>query len=124
MMLSQKLERIIANAVREVKIRQHEFLTLEHLLYGFVKDEYGKSILEGCGIDTSRLEEQLQRFFIEHMEITLRPEYEIVQTASVQRAMQRAVLHIQSAGKQHIRPGDYLESMIKEKDTLAVYILK
>ncbi|BDV00120.1 ATP-dependent Clp protease ATP-binding subunit ClpA [Thermodesulfomicrobium sp. WS] len=124
MMLSPELERIVAKAVREVKIRQHEFLTLEHLLYGYIKDEYGKSILEGCGIDISRLEEQLQRFFVEHMEIALRPEYEIVQTASVQRTMQRAVLHIQSAGKQHIRPGDFLASMLEEEDTFAVYFLK
>jgi ATP-dependent Clp protease ATP-binding subunit ClpA len=124
MMLSPELERIVAKAVREVKIRQHEFLTLEHLLYGYIKDEYGKSILEGCGIDITRLEEQLHRFFLEHMEIALRPEYEIVQTASVQRTMQRAVLHIQSAGKQHIRPGDFLASMLEEEDTFAVYFLK
>ncbi len=124
MMLSPELERIVARAVREVKIRQHELLTLEHVLYGYVQDEYGKQLLQGCGIDVDRLEEQLQRFFFEHMEITNRPEYEIVQTASVQRAMQRAVLHIQSAGKRRIQPGDLLASMLEEEDTFAVYFLK
>jgi ATP-dependent Clp protease ATP-binding subunit ClpA len=124
MMLSPELERIVAKAVREVKIRQHEYLTLEHMLYGYIQDDYGKSILEGCGVDVERLREQLQRFFAEHMEIAVRPEYEIVQTASVQRAMQRAVLHIQSAGKDRIRAGDFLASMLEEEDTFAAYFLR
>ena len=46
-MLSKELERIIGNAVREVKLRQHEFLTLEHLLYSYTLDTYGQNLLKG-----------------------------------------------------------------------------
>ena len=123
-MLSKDLERIIGNAVREVKLRQHEFLTLEHLLYSYTLDAHGQAILQGCGIDLDRLRKQLVQFFMDHLEVIPRPEHEIVQTVSVQRAMQRAILHIQSAGKSTVQAGDFLAAMLEEEDAFAVYYLK
>ncbi len=123
-MLSKELERIIGNAVREVKLRQHEFLTLEHLLYSYTLDAYGQHLLQGCGIDVDRLRKQLVQFFTDHLDVNPRPEHEIVQTVSVQRAMQRAILHIQSAGKPQVQAGDFLAAMLEEEDAFAVYYLK
>jgi hypothetical protein len=48
-MLSKDLERIIGNAVREVKLRQHEFLTLEHLLYSYTLDASVKACCRDAG---------------------------------------------------------------------------
>ena len=123
-MLSKELERIIGNAVREVKLRQHEFLTLEHLLYSYTLDAFGQNLLAGCGIDVDRLRRQLVQFFTDHLDVNPRPEHEIVQTVSVQRAMQRAILHIQSAGKAQVQAGDFLAAMLEEEDAFAVYYLK
>ena len=123
-MLSKELERIIGLAVREVKVRQHEFLTLEHLLYGFIQDEQGRVILQACGIDLERLRNHLTRFFFEHLEVSPTPEHEIVQTVSMQRVMQRAILHIQAAGKKTVSAGDILAAMFEEEDSYAVYYLK
>ncbi len=123
-MLSKDLERIIGSAVREVKMRQHEFLTLEHLLYSYTLDEFGQSLLEGCGVDLDRLRKQLVQFFTDHLDVSPRPEHEIVQTVSVQRAMQRAILHIQSAGKSQVQAGDFLAAMLEEEDAFAVYYLR
>jgi len=123
-MLSKELERIIGNAVREVKLRQHEFLTLEHLLYSYTLDSHGQHLLQGCGIDVDRLRRQLVQFFTDHLDVNPRPEHEIVQTVSVQRAMQRAILHIQSAGKAQVQAGDFLAAMLEEEDAFAVYYLK
>ena len=123
-MLSKELERIIGNAVREVKIRQHEFLTLEHLLYSYTLDAYGQILLQGCGIGLERLRKQLVQFFVDHLDVNPRPEHEIVQTVSVQRTMQRAILQIQSAGKPLVHAGDFLAAMLEEEDAFAVYYLK
>ena len=123
-MLSKELERIIGLAVREVKVRQHEFLTLEHLLYGFIQDEQGRVILQACGIDLERLRNHLTRFFFEHLEVNPTPEHEIVQTVSMQRVMQRAILHIQAAGKKTVSAGDILAAMFEEEYSYAVYYLK
>lgn len=123
-MLSKELERIIGGAVQEVKMRQHEFLTLEHLLYSYTIDAHGQSLLRGCGVDVERLRRQLTQFFTDHLTVIVRPEHEIVQTVSVQRAMQRAILHMQSAGKSLVQAGDFLAAMLEEEEAFAVYYLK
>src|SRR6056297_1053374 len=99
-MISRELEKIIALAIREVKMRQHEFLTLEHLLFAYVIDPEGQELLGGVGADVHRLKNLLTRFFQDHVEVQPRRDYEIVQTIGVQRVMQRAMDHIQSAGKE------------------------
>lgn len=92
-MLSKQLETVLSSAVKEVKRRSHEYLTLEHLLYAVLLEESGRDILVNCGVNVIRLKHQLERFFIDHME-TL-PEdatVDVVQTLGVQRVLQRAIL--------------------------------
>jgi ATP-dependent Clp protease ATP-binding subunit ClpA len=122
-MISRELEKIIALAIREVKIRQHEFLTLEHLLFAYAIDPEGQELLGGVGADVRRLKNLLTRFFQDHVEVQPRRDYEIVQTIGVQRVMQRAMDHTQSAGKEVVRSGDFLAAMLEEKDSFAVHYL-
>ncbi|EPR31556.1 ATP-dependent Clp protease, ATP-binding subunit clpA [Alkalidesulfovibrio alkalitolerans DSM 16529] len=124
-MLSKRLESVLTSAVREVKRRNHEFLTLEHLLYAMVQDESGQEILTACGADSDKLKLQLERFFIDHMEIL--PEShptEVVQTLGVQRVLQRSIMHMQSAGKSKVEVGDVMAALFDEDDSYAVYFLK
>ena len=124
-MLSKRLENVLTAAVREVKRRNHEFLTLEHLLYAMTQDESSQDILSGCGADARKLQLQLERFFVEHMEVL--PEThptEVVQTIGVQRVLQRSIMHMQSAGKERVEVGDVLAALFDEDDSYAVYFLK
>ncbi|WP_028587083.1 ATP-dependent Clp protease ATP-binding subunit ClpA [Desulfocurvus vexinensis] len=124
-MLSKQLETVLSSAVKEVKRRSHEYLTLEHLLYAVLLEESGRDILVNCGVNVIRLKHQLERFFIDHME-TL-PEdaaVDVVQTLGVQRVLQRAILQIQSAGRDEVRVGDVLAALFEEDDSYAVYFLK
>jgi len=124
-MLSKRLETVLTDAVKEVKRRNHEFLTLEHLLYAIAREQSGRGILESCGADLMRLRNQLERYFIDHLEVM--PESmstEVVQTLSVQRVLQRAIMHMQSAGKDQVEVGDVLASLFDEEDSYAVYFLK
>jgi ATP-dependent Clp protease ATP-binding subunit ClpA len=124
-MLSKKLERVLTSAVKEVKRRNHEYLTLEHLLYAMLLEESGRDILVHCGANVVRLKHQLERFFADHME-TLPQETstEVVQTLGVQRVLQRAIMQMQTAGKQQVEVGDVLAAMFEEEDSYAVYYLK
>ncbi|MFO7818070.1 MAG: ATP-dependent Clp protease ATP-binding subunit ClpA [Thermodesulfobacteriota bacterium] len=124
-MLSKELERIIAFAIREVKTRHHEFLTLEHILYAYILDDKGKEILSEMGIELNRLQNQLEHFFIEHMEVhPANQEREIIQTMGVQRVMQKAIMQVQSAGKNMVQTGDLLAAMFEEEDAFAVYFIR
>jgi len=124
-MLGKRLERVLTNAVKEVKRRNHEYLTLEHLLHAIVLEESGKSILINCGANVVRLRHQLERFFAEHMEVLPTDQTsDVVQTLGVQRVLQRAIMQMQSAGKGKVEVGDVLAAIFEEDDSYAVYFLK
>ncbi|MGE4536478.1 MAG: ATP-dependent Clp protease ATP-binding subunit ClpA [Desulfovibrio sp.] len=124
-MLSKKLEKVLTSAVKEVKRRNHEYLTLEHLLYAMLLEETGRDILVHCGANVVRLKHQLERFFTDHMEaLPQNADSEVVQTISVQRVLQRAIMQMQSSGKQQVEVGDVLASIFDEEDSYAVYYLK
>ena len=124
-MLSKKLERVLTSAVKEVKRRNHEYLTLEHLLYAMLLEETGRDILVHCGANVVRLKHQLERFFTDHMEtLPHNAESEVVQTLGVQRVLQRAIMQMQSSGKQQVEVGDVLAAVFDEEDSYAVYYLK
>lgn len=124
-MLSRDLEKVFALAVREVRTRQHEFLTLEHILYAFMLDQTGVNLLNSCGVNPNRLKKQLERYFVEHMEVYPQGQAkEVIQTLSVQRVLQRAIVQVQSAEKGKVDLGDFLAAVMEEDDSYAVYYLK
>jgi len=124
-MLSKRLENVLTSAVRTVRTRNHEYLTLEHLLLALTQEESGREILLNCGVDVNRLQQQLERFFKDHMELL--PDSaitEVIQTLGVQRVLQRAILQMQAAGKERVEVGDVLAALFDEDDSYAVYFLK
>lgn len=124
-MLSKELESALTAAVNEVKSRNHEFLTLEHLLYAISIEEQGEEILEACGAEMERLRDQLGRFFAENMEaLPEGTESEVIQTLGVRRVLQRAVWQKKASGKNTVEVGDVLAAMFDEEDSYAVYFLR
>jgi ATP-dependent Clp protease ATP-binding subunit ClpA len=119
------VQSVLSVAIGEVKRRNHEFLTLEHVLHAISRDEAGEGILSGCGADVERLKSQLERFFVENMESL--PEdsaSEVIQTLSVRRVFERAVWQKRSAGKDVVEVGDILAALFDEEDSFAVYFLR
>lgn len=124
-MLSKALEQALNTAVGEVRDKNYEFLTLEHLLYAFAKGDSGADILSTCGAEVSKLLSQLEKFFDENMEpLPEGVETEVIQTLGVRRVLQRALWQKKAAGKEVVEIGDVLASMFEEEDSYAVYFLK
>lgn len=124
-MLSKELESALTSAVNEVKRRNHEFLTLEHLLYAISIEDQGEEILEACGAEMEKLRDQLGRFFVENMEaLPDGTESEVIQTLGVRRVLQRAVWQKKASGKTIVEVGDVLAAMFDEEDSYAVYFLR
>jgi ATP-dependent Clp protease ATP-binding subunit ClpA len=124
-MISKELEMVFAAAIREARIRRHEFLTIEHLLYALLHDEMGSRILRACNANIPDLKRKLEFFFEKQLEtLPEGSDKKIIQTVGFQRMLQRAVLHAQSAEKKEIDAGDILASMFEEEDSYAVYFLK
>ncbi len=124
-MLGKRLEAVLSAAVTEVRKRNHEFLTLEHILFAIVQDEQGRHILVSCGADADALSNRLEVFFSSHLEpLPADVPTEVVQTMSVQRVLQRAVVQMQSASKDKVEVGDLLAALFEEEDSYAVYFLR
>ena len=123
-MLSKSVQNVLRDALIEVQRRRHELLTVEHILFAMTNSMKGRIILEGSGASVAMLREQLEGFFRQEMQTLEQPQsFEVTQTVSVQRVLERALAHIHSAGKDTVEIGDLLVS-IMEEEGYAEYFLK
>ncbi len=126
-MMAHSLMQALALAVMEMRSRRHECLTVEHLLLAMTREQLGRVILRGCGADLRELRKQLEDYFERYMEAVPPGEMtegEVVQTAALERVIERAVAHVQSAGRQNADVGDVLAAMFDEEDCWAAFYLR
>ncbi len=124
-MISKDVELMLGAAAREAHIRQHEYLSLEHLLYALLHHSEGEEIIRACGGSPHELRTKLEVFFDTHLEKLEESVPETPQpTNALQRVLQRTILHVQSAGKSEADIGDLLSSIMTETDSYASFFLK
>lgn len=123
-MLSKKLEQSLIRSIREAKSRNHEYVTVEHMLYGLLYDELTNYIINECGGSTRELKGLLEHFFAEKIpQLPHSAKGEPIQTQAFKRVLQRAVAHVQNCGKIQVDSGDVLVSIFEEQESHAVYFL-
>ncbi|MCU0587356.1 MAG: ATP-dependent Clp protease ATP-binding subunit ClpA [Syntrophobacteraceae bacterium] len=124
-MINRELELTFAAAIKEAKIRHHEFFTLEHILYAMLHDVTGRRVLYHCGANLEDLKERIEKFFGDQVEkLPEGVEQDPIQTIGVQRVLQRAIMHVHGAEKREVDAGDILAAMFYEESSFAVYFLK
>ena len=123
-MISHKLEMALVMAIREAKIHRHEYVTVEHILYGLLHDDLAVQILAGCGFQPDSLKKKLEEFFETNLPVSKESKNDPIQTVGFNRVLQRAIAHVQSSGKKEVNPGDVLVAIFAEPDSFAVYFLK
>ena len=123
-MLSDELRVALGMAVEHARERRHEFLTLEHLLFGLLHDPVASDILEACGAELESLEKDLAEVLDGYETVDPGAELDPVQTMGFRRVMQRAILHVQSSGKGTVDGGNILVAMFSEAESDAVYLLE
>ncbi len=122
-MLSKELELALIKAIKEAKNHRHEYVTVEHMLYGLLHDDLARHIIEKCGGNNLNIKDRLERFFETGMPVLKEGDDEPAQTVAFNRVLQRAVSHVQSCGKKQVDTGDVLVSIFTEPDSHAVYFL-
>ena len=101
MKVSEELNNVISAAFAEAKVRTHEFITPEHVLYASLFFDYGKDIITSCGGSIERLKEDLDSFFKKQY-IPLVEEQDPVQSDGFQNVIENAMLHVSSSGKKEM----------------------
>ena len=119
------LEKTLHAALTDAGERHHEYATLEHLLLALIDDDDAAQVMNACGVDLSELTAVVKQY--------LEQEYQSLQsdesadpqpTAGFQRVIQRAILHVQSSGKDTVTGANVLVALFSERDSYAVYFLQ
>jgi ATP-dependent Clp protease ATP-binding subunit ClpA len=123
-MLSKELEFTLNQAFKEARAKRHEYMTVEHLLLCLIDNPTAAKVLRACAADNDRLRKDVATFIDETTPlIAENDERETQPTLGFQRVLQRAVFHVQSAGKKEVTGANVLVALFSEQDSQAVYLL-
>src|SRR5512145_1118710 len=123
-MFSPALEIVLTVAYREATSRRHTHLTLEHLLYALAHEPDGERILGACGADLPLLRRKISDSLDSSVEALSRgQEREPEQTTAFRRALQAAVMHVQSAQRHEAQVGDLIAAILQQPQTRAASLL-
>ena len=122
---AQNLERTLHNALGNASERRHEYATLEHLLLALIDDEDAAQVMAACGVDLAELGEVVKQYLDqEYQSLKTEDGADPQPTAGFQRVIQRAILHVQSSGKDTVTGANVLVALFSERDSYAVYFLQ
>jgi ATP-dependent Clp protease ATP-binding subunit ClpA len=125
-MLNKELEFTLNVAFKDAKEKRHEFMTVEHLLLSLLDNPAAEQVLHACDVNIDHLRQDLDIYINETTPIIAPDdlERETQPTLGFQRVLQRAVFHVQSAGKTEVSGANVLAAIFSEQDSQAVYFLR
>jgi len=124
-MLSRELELTLNFAFKDARRKQHELISVEHLLFALLENASATEVLRACGANLDELKETLEEFV--NSSTPLLPsneDRETTPTLGFQRVLQRAVFHVQSSGKKEVEGANVLVAIYSEQESHAVFVLK
>src|ERR1035437_647823 len=122
---SRSLEQSLQRALARANERHHEYATLEHLLLALVDDQDASAVLRGCNVDLDKLRRSLVAYLESELENLITDGAEDSKpTAGFQRVIQRAVIHVQSSGREEVTGANVLVAIFAERESHAAYFLQ
>ncbi len=124
-MLSRNLEKTLHRALAYANERRHEYATLEHLLLSLTEDQDAVAVLRACTVDLEKLRRDLLNYVDNELSNLVSTHVEDAKpTASFQRVLQRAAIHVQSSGREEVTGANVLVAMFAERESHAIYFLQ
>jgi ATP-dependent Clp protease ATP-binding subunit ClpA len=124
-MLSRNLERSLHQALAFARERRHEYATLEHLLLALTDDQDSVAVLRACGVEVEKIQQDLNDYLDNELDnLVVNRDEDPKPTASFQRVVQRAAIHVQTSGRQEVTGANVLVAMFSERESHAVYYLQ
>ena len=122
---SPTLEAAIHESLQQASARNHEFVTVEHLLYALAAEQDTRKVLKACGVQPQELRRSLTDYISEELSIiAIDRDGTPTPTAAFQRVLQRAAIHVQSSGRSEMRGDNLLVAIFSERDSHAVHLLE
>lgn len=123
-MITKELENTLNLAVAEATTRQHEYVTLEHLLLALLVDPTARDAIYSCGGSLDALKKDIEEFFAAHSEmVNADPSTLPEQTIAFQQVLQYALLQAQASEQHEVNGGNVLAALFHAKHSHAVFLL-
>ncbi len=122
---SRNLEQSLHRALAVANERHHEYATLEHLLLSLTEDSDSAAVLRACSVDLDLLKKNLREYIDQELDNLVSDGREDAKpTAGFQRVIQRAVIHVQSSGREEVTGANVLVAIFAERESHAAYFLQ
>src|SRR5437773_3100924 len=122
---SRGLEQSLHRALALANERHHEYATLEHLLLALIEDQDAAAVMRACNVDLQKLRRRLVAYLESELENLITDGAEDSKpTAGFQRVIQRAVIHVQSSGREEVTGANVLVAIFAERESHAAYFLQ
>ncbi len=122
---AESLEKTLHDALRFAGERNHEYAALEHLLLALIDDKHGAEVMTACGVKLDDLRDTVTHYLDTELDSLKTSEPGDPQpTSGFQRVIQRAILHVQSSGKEEVTGANVLVALFSERESYAVYFLQ
>ena len=122
---SRSLEKALHQALTYANERSQEYATLEHLLLALIDDQDASAVMQASNVNLEKLRLDL----IEYVDTELSNlvagfDDDSKPTAGFQRVIQRAVIHVQSSGRDEVTGANVLVAIFAERESHAAYFLQ
>jgi ATP-dependent Clp protease ATP-binding subunit ClpA len=122
---SRSLEEGLHRALALANERGHEYATLEHLLLALIDDQDAAAVMRACSVDLDKLRSDLSSYIdTELSNLIVNNGEDSKPTAGFQRVIQRAVIHVQSSGREEVTGANVLVAIFAERESHAAYFLQ
>ena len=118
-----EIEVIIDAATAKAKFYGHEYMTLEHLLYGMITYEPFNKFIDSYGVDTAGLVSDIETYLAQRTELISKDHSEPRRTHSVERCLNRALTQVLFSARRNLTVIDLLISITQETNSHAAYFL-
>ena len=122
---SRNLEQSLHRALQAANERRHEYATLEHLLLSLIDDLDAAAVMRACSVDLNALRKTLRDYIDTELDnLVTDGRDDAKPTAGFQRVIQRAVIHVQSSGREEVTGANVLVAIFAERESHAAYFLQ
>src|ERR1700753_4178185 len=122
---SRSLEQSLHRALALANERHHEYATLEHLLLALLEDQDAAAVMRACNVDLDKLKRDLTAYIESELDnLVTEGTEDSKPTAGFQRVIQRAVIHVQSSGREEVTGANVLVAIFAERESHAAYFLQ
>jgi ATP-dependent Clp protease ATP-binding subunit ClpA len=122
---SQSLETALHRALEYANERHHEYATLEHLLLSLLDDRDASAVMKACSVDLDELKARITEYLDNELSaLFVKGSTEAQPTTGFQRVIHRAVVHVQSSGREEVTGANVLVAIFAERETHAAFFLQ